>query len=228
MKATHRHTNGPEHDYEPVHGLPELLPTGERLLWQGAPDWRVLARHAFHVRKLAVYFAAMLALRVVFVVADGGGASAALRSIAVLTPVALLGLGLVLLLAWLSARGTAYTLTDRRVVMRIGIVLTVTYNLPFKRIVSADLHPLQQAHGDIALALKDGDRIGWLHLWPHARPWHLARPQPMLRGLPQAAEVATLLTQAWSAATGLGVTPAAAPAAARPNGLPPSPALATR
>jgi hypothetical protein len=227
MKATHRHTNGPEHDYEPVHGLPELLPAGERLLWQGAPDWRVLARHAFHVRKLAVYFAAMLALRVVFVIADGGGSAAALRSIAVLTPVALLGLGLVLLLAWLSARGTAYTLTDRRVVMRIGIVLTVTYNLPYKRIVSADLRPLRQDHGDIALALKDGDRIGWLHLWPHARPWQLARPQPMLRALPQAAEVATLLTQAWSAATGLGVTPAAAPAP-RPNGLQPSPALATR
>lgn len=227
MKATHRHGTGPEHDFEPVHGLPEVLPAGERLIWQGAPDWRLLARHAFHLRKLAVYFTAMLALRVALVLADGGGTSAALRSIAVLAPVALLGLGLVLLLAWLSARGTAYTLTDRRVVMRIGIVLTVTFNLPFKRIVAADLHPLPQAHGDIALALKDGDRIGWLHLWPHARPWRVARPQPMLRCVPQAAEVAMLLTQAWSASTGLGATPATA-GATRPSGIPPSPALATR
>ena len=33
-----------------------------------------------------------------------------------------------------AARTTLYTLTDRRVVMRIGIVLTVAYNLPLVRI----------------------------------------------------------------------------------------------
>ena len=37
-----------EHDDEPQNGLPEALPAGERLLWQGSPDWRVLARHGFH------------------------------------------------------------------------------------------------------------------------------------------------------------------------------------
>ena len=42
-------------------GLPERLPDGERLLWQGAPDWRALARQAFHVRGLAIYFGAIVA-----------------------------------------------------------------------------------------------------------------------------------------------------------------------
>ncbi len=44
-------------------------------------------------------------------------------------------------MAWLSARSTVYTLTDRRMVMRMGIVLTVTFNLPFKRIAAADMAP---------------------------------------------------------------------------------------
>ena len=44
-------------------------------------------------------------------------------------------------MAWLSARNTVYTITDRRVVMRIGIVLTLTFNLPFKRIAAAGLQP---------------------------------------------------------------------------------------
>jgi uncharacterized ferritin-like protein (DUF455 family) len=48
-------------------------------------------------------------------------------------------------------------------------------------------------HGDIVLALKGPDHIAWLHLWPHARPWHLTRTQPMLRALPQVADVAALL-----------------------------------
>ena len=27
----------PEHEFEAAHGLPEALPAGERLRWQGAP-----------------------------------------------------------------------------------------------------------------------------------------------------------------------------------------------
>ena len=50
-----------EHDNEPIPGLPAMLPPGERILWQGAPDWRVLARTAFHTRLVAGYFA-LLAL----------------------------------------------------------------------------------------------------------------------------------------------------------------------
>ena len=203
MKAAHRHTNGPEHEFEPQYGLPEKLPEGEHILWQGRPDWKRLARHAFHLRKLTAYFALMLTLRGVVAYADGAGLAAAVTSALWLLPLAGTGLGLVALLAWLSARGTVYTLTDRRVVMRIGIVLTITFNLPFARIKAADLALLGDGHGDISLALSGERPIGWLQLWPHARPWRLARPEPSLRSIPQAAQVAQQLTQAWSAATGL-------------------------
>ena len=31
----------------------EQLPKGERVLWHGAPDWKALAMHVFHVRAVA-------------------------------------------------------------------------------------------------------------------------------------------------------------------------------
>lgn len=198
-----------EHEDEPVYGLPAVPPPDEHVIWQGSPDWRALALRAFHVRKLAIYFALMLVLRGAVTLADGGGAVQALRDVAILLPLPLLGLGLVLALAWLSARTTVYTLTNRRVVMRVGIVLTLSFNLPFKCIAAADMARTPRGTGDIALALAGEDRIAYLQLWPHARPWQLRKPQPMLRCVPRPDEVSQLLAAQWSQATGLGAQPVA-------------------
>jgi hypothetical protein len=54
--------------------------------------------------------------------------------------------------------------------------------------------------GDIAIELDGPDRIAYLHLWPHARPWELNRPQPMLRALADVAAVGSLLHTAWQQA----------------------------
>ena len=99
----------------------------------------------------------------------------------------------------MSARSTLYTLTNKRVVMRIGIVLTLTFNLPFKRIVGASLKAQSAGTGDIALALHHEDRIGWFHLWPHQRAWHITRPQPTLRCVSDSQEVGQLLLSLWRA-----------------------------
>jgi hypothetical protein len=222
MKAAHRHTShGHEHEFEAQRGLPEALPANEKLLWQGSPDWRLLARRAFHLRKLALYFAVLVLLRAAFVFDDTGSVVAALR--ATLGPLALaaIALGLIGLTAWLSARSTVYTLTDRRVVMRIGIVLTLSFNIPLKRIATAGLQLDRDGCGDLPLTLLPPDRIALLHLWPHARPWRVSRPEPMLRCVPDAAGVARLLTLAWSEATGLAAqarTAAPRPDAAVPAG----------
>ena len=66
--------------------------------------------------------------------------------------------------------------------------------------------------GGLPLTLLGPDRIAFLHLWPHARPWRLGKPEPMLRSVPQAALVARVLTEAWSQATGVAASAAAAPA----------------
>jgi hypothetical protein len=108
-------------------------------------------------------------------------------------------LGLLLGTAWLSASSTLYTLTNKRVVMRIGIVLTLTFNLPYKRIAGASIKPYAKGLGDIALALHPEDRIGWAHLWPHQRAWYITHPQPTLRCVPEADQVGQQLLALWHA-----------------------------
>lgn len=210
-------SHGHEHEFEPQYGLPERLPAGEHILWQGSPDFVTLARRVFHIRKLALYFALLMATMVVPAWWEGANPLAALASLKWLAPLAVLGLGSVALLAWLTARTTVYTLTDKRVVMRVGIVLTVTFNLPLKSLSAAALRRHGSGFGDITLALAGRDRIAWMQLWPSVRPWRFNRPEPMLRGVADAEAVALKVTQAWTAATGGAAQPAATAAGA---GLP--------
>lgn len=227
-------SHGHEHEFEPQHGLPERLPRGEQLLWQGSPHFPTLALRVFHVRKVAAYFGVLMALSVANEVADGAPLAAAMQGLLGLPLLlAFSAVALLTVLAWFTASTTVYTLTDHRVVMRVGIVLTLTFNLPLRWIAGAELARTRQGHGDLALSLAGEDRIAWLQLWPHVKPWKLRRPQPTLRAVPDAERVAQLLAQAWQAATGLQAqaaakpdadAPAAAPSAvARPSHWHPSP-----
>ncbi|MFN5810237.1 MAG: photosynthetic complex putative assembly protein PuhB, partial [Burkholderiales bacterium] len=157
-----------EHEFEVAPGLPEALPSGERLLWQGAPDWKTLALHVFHVRTLAVYFLVMMVLQALYLLGEQQPRWwVPLTTSLVLS---LTALGVLSWMAWMTARTTLYTLTSKRVVMRIGIVLTLTFNLPLRRIASAGLRLDADGMGDIPLSLAAGERLGLLHLWPHSRP----------------------------------------------------------
>ena len=44
---------------------------------------------------------------------------------------ALTAIGMLTLLAWLSARATVYSVTSHRVIIKGGVALPVTVNLPF-------------------------------------------------------------------------------------------------
>lgn len=195
--------------------LPGPLPAGEELLWQGAPGWRILARRVFHVRGLAAYFAVLLTWPAVTAVYDGGGASAAALAVLRFLPLPLAALGLLALIAWLTARATAYAITTRRVVMRIGVALPVTVNLPFRAVEAAALKLHADGTGDISLALAGDGRMSYVHLWPHARPWRVSRPEPTLRAVPDAARVADILARALQAvpSAAAGAAPEARPAA---------------
>lgn len=172
-----------EHDYEPVRGLPGALPPGERILWQGGPDPWVFARTALKTRWIAAYFVAFA----IYGMAQGSLAGAAMT-----LATGLVCLGMLGLFAWGVARTTVYTLTDRRLVLRIGVALNVCFNLPLKAMTAGEMRPLGNGFGDIALSL-EGARIGYALLWPHARPWRLKEPQPMLRAIPEAQAFAALL-----------------------------------
>ena len=44
--------NGHEHEFEAAYGLPEALPKGETILWQGSPDFGDLAVRVFTLKRL--------------------------------------------------------------------------------------------------------------------------------------------------------------------------------
>jgi hypothetical protein len=190
-------------DFEPIPGLPDELPEGEQIVWQGRPQWRSLARHTFKLRWLAAYFATFAAARVVAGIRGGAGLDGVPRLLLLPAGLAVACLGLLVAVAWLNASAALYTITTRRVVLRIGVALPMTWNLPFKRLASANLKVRNQGDGDIVLELKAPDRIAWLQLWPHAQPWRLAKARPTLRTIAEPERVASLLAdavQAWAAA----------------------------
>ncbi|MFO1125408.1 MAG: hypothetical protein U1E25_09115 [Methylocystis sp.] len=74
------------------------------------------------------------------------------------------------------------------------------YNLPFSQIKAATLRVEGDGGGDVMLALSPSQRIGYLHLWPFARPLRFAHPEPTLRGLADARQVGEILGRALVAA----------------------------
>lgn len=181
---------------EPVRGLPERPPEGERILWQGRPDWRALARRWLRVRWVIAWFAFLAVWRGAAMAADGATATEILAVSVWFVGLCAAAVGVLSLLAWVTAANTVYTITTRRVAMRIGVALTVTLNLPYRWIAAADLRQHPSGTGDIPLALSGEDKISWAVLWPHARPWRLTKPEPMLRCVPEAGRVATILADA--------------------------------
>ena len=200
---------GHEHEIEPQFGLPERLPSGEVLVWQGSPDVRALANSAFHFKKLVAYFA-LLALACAWpVIQSGFDPMALVVALKWIVPIAVIGLATVWTLAYMTARTTVYTLTNKRMVMRVGVVLTVSFNFPLKQIASADVRRLANGFGDITLALKGSDRIAWVHLWPSVRAWRITKPEPTLRAVADVEALSLKLREAWACETGLSGTPMA-------------------
>ncbi|MFZ9670859.1 MAG: photosynthetic complex putative assembly protein PuhB [Burkholderiaceae bacterium] len=199
MKAHH---HGHEHELEPEYGLPERLPMAEQIIWQGSPHWPDIFRQVFHARGLVAYFSLVALVQILFHYDAAQGWSSAMGQASWVVMPATLAIALFGAMAWLVAKTTVYTITTKRVILRIGIVLNVTFNLPFKRIASADIRLRPSGLGDIALQLVDDDKIAFMHLWPHAKPWAFKQPIPMMRCIPAAARVGELLRQACEAHLG--------------------------
>ena len=179
--------------------LPADIPPGERVLWHGRPEWISLARRAYRVDFVAAYFLAMTAWNLGYGLYLGGPALAAMGALKTLIA-GFAAIGLLGGVAWLSARTTLYVVTTRRLVLKIGIALPIFFNLPFSQIASASVHIYSDETGDIPVLPTPGQRIAYLHLWPHARPFHVNRPEPAMRSVRNAREVATMLAAALKAA----------------------------
>lgn len=191
-----------EIELDAIPGLPSELPAGERIVWQGRPQWRALARHAFKIRWLALYFGLFLGARVVAMATEGAGQDGFVQ-LAVMTVVFSVGLGLCALMAWFQARSGIYTITTHRVVMQVGAACPITWNFPFRQIAAADLTVREDGDGDVVIRLAPPNRVAWIHMWPHARAGRLMKACPTLRAVARPQEVAAKLDEAvreWSAA----------------------------
>ena len=199
-------------EFESDSALPGVLPPGERVLWQGKPDWRRLAMSAYLGGPVAIYFGVLFVWRLVEALADGAAVAVALSYAAALVPMAAISLAIIAFLGWMGARVTVYTITSKRVVMKIGAALTMSVNVPFKRIAGAALRKAGRSHGEIALQVAGKERFSYFLLWPHVRPWSQIRPQPMLRALRDAPEAARILAgalEAYQAEFGMELDPEA-------------------
>jgi len=201
-----------EYDDEPILGLPGLLPKGEEILWQGKPDWWLLARTSFHLPLVGVYFGALSAAGLI-----AGSMFGALLTLGA----GAFCLALLAFLAWATASSTVYTLTNRRIVLRIGIALPKCVNLPLHLLGAADLRAHGAGRGDVLLRMTGAVPLSWLLLWPHVRPWRVRSPEPVLRALPDAEDFSRLLarTAARHAAISTPEQPSLQPAGALPEGL---------
>ena len=99
---------------------------------RGSPNWRAFAVRVFHTRFVAGYFALLYRVEPVRDRvgrrngphgSDVGRVAYAGRGLA---------LGFLGVLAWLFARTTVYTLTNRRIAMRYGVALPMTINIPLR------------------------------------------------------------------------------------------------
>lgn len=200
-------------DFEPVPGLPADLPQGESIVWQGRPDAMRLAREAFKINWMLSYMLAIVVWRSGGAYATGGAGLMIATTLPYLVLTAM-GYAVIFGLAYAQAKGSVYTITTARVIIKAGAALPVTYTIPFVRIATARLDVRPGGTGTIAMELTDGARISYLTLWPHLRPGHAKITQPAFRCIPDAAGVARLLAdhaQAKLNEPRIAVVPSAAP-----------------
>jgi hypothetical protein len=172
-------------------GLPDHLPEGERLIWQGKPEWKRLAIDAFHVRKVAAYFAVLIVGQGAWKLADGATLASALEAVPMMLALGCLACAILLGFAYASARTTHYTLTSKRVLMKVGIALPVIINLPLRQIDGVSFALTGNGSGTICFRLGGNTRLAYLLLWPHAKPWNFNHPQPAFRDVTNVEAVAS-------------------------------------
>ncbi len=183
----------------PIEARPQDAPRPARPItkWTGRPAWRSCMIRIWRAPWVAVYFGLLLA--------DAARVSLTtplksdLLGDAALFVIAMGVLALLALLAWLTVRSTTYIITDRHVEMHFGVGLQAKLVIPFGAIEHVAVRVHRDQTGDIALRLIRGQGVLYPKLWPHARPWRWFRAEPMLRCVPRAGVVGTLLSRAVAA-----------------------------
>ena len=188
--------NGHTHEFEPTFGFPESLPASEKVLWQGSPCAWLVAKRIFFLPHLFFYFL-ILSCLVLIVNSEVFTLKHLFIEFVSYMSLGMFAIFLLLAISFLISSTTVYSITDKRVVMRIGIVLNLSLNIPCTKIETAACKVYPDKSGDISLNLVHDNKIAYLHLWPHCRPWFFSSPQPRFSCLKNVEVVASCLTSSW-------------------------------
>ena len=172
-----------EYEDEPVEGLPDFLPEGETMVWQGRPTVAAMARRVFFIPHLALYFGLLIAGHTVYRLMEGVSAAQVMGTF---VWQAGLAATVLVLLAWLArsyAASVMYTLTSERLVIRSGVALPMMVNIPIEQITAADMRVYRDGTGDIVLTPVADRKLHWVLLWPNVSAWYSRPVRPLLRGL---------------------------------------------
>ena len=172
-----------EYEDEPVEGLPDFLPEGETMVWQGRPTVAAMARRVFFIPHLALYFGLLIAGHTVYRLMEGVSAAQVMGTF---VWQAGLAATVLVLLAWLArsyAASVMYTLTSERLVIRSGVALPMMVNIPIEQITAADMRLYRDGTGDIVLTPVADRKLHWILLWPNVSAWYSRPIRPLLRGL---------------------------------------------
>jgi len=172
-----------EYEDEPVEGLPDFLPEGETMVWQGRPTAAAMARRVFFIPHLALYFGLLIAGHTVYRLMEGVSAAQVMGTF---VWQAGLAATVLVLLAWLArsyAASVMYTLTSERLVIRSGVALPMMVNIPIEQITAADMRVYRDGTGDIVLTPIADRKLHWVLLWPNVSAWYSRPIRPLLRGL---------------------------------------------
>ncbi len=193
MTLFHDEEHGPS---EPVRGMPDQLPEGETVLWQGRPSAIALAFNAFRLRWVIGYFVVMTVYRLANLSANGAEPAQLTNAVTSSVLFAAVAIGLIFGLAYAMSRAAIFTITNHRVVLRYGAAIRKYVNVPFSKMASAQLKRKSARVGDISFQLIGPGQPPYLHLWPFARPFKYSKAQPMMRGIKEPDRVAELLARA--------------------------------
>lgn len=220
MSVRHHHLSPdiPEHDAEPLPGLPAPLPAGETLLWQGRPEPAGLATRGLGLRGLAAYFGGLMLLQGGIGFSQGGGVMEVGGGLLISAGIGLFCLALLRWIGRAAARASIYTITDKRVVLRIGIALPMIINIPFTVIGGVARAAQPDGTEDVVLDIIRPARLSWIALWPHVSLGSIFSPRPVLRALPQAEGAAQMLARAVARQAGTSVQPMSESLPANPGG----------
>jgi hypothetical protein len=172
-----------EYEDEPVEGLPDYLPEGETMVWQGRPTVAAMARRVFFIPHLALYFGLLIAGHTVYRLMEG---VSGVQVLGTFVWQAGLAATVLVLLAWLArsyAASVVYTLTSERLVIRSGVALPMMVNIPIEQITAADMRVYRDGTGDIVLTPVADRKLHWILLWPNVSAWYTRPIRPLLRGL---------------------------------------------